>query len=210
MLWLFLFKIYFKKESKDYNINNDHPTQEIYKYLSMIISFYSFYSFIQDKHAIGSTIFWYFLASFVISYNVMDLTFYRHGETNIVWPIHHLFVIMLSAPLMALNTCYHQFAATFFLYEFGSFFFMLQWKVQNNWLNAVFVVIYIATRCWIGHILCTIHYTITMESSQLQNNDYFWNLEWAIMNVAVLILNGYFAFKSIKRICRKCCCRRSV
>ena len=206
LFFIFLYKIYYGEYHKrvGYNINGNSPVSEIHRY--SIIT-YCLFAFLFDSLSIVPDHYGMCGAAFVISYNIVDLTYFKNGETNKLWVLHHTITILGFIGTLYCHTYYIQWQMMC-LFEFGSTFFVYQLENQTireqPLLRALFVVVYVFTRL----INCFMLYQF-IACILFNEENYFSLMEklgyslWMFCNVIAILLNLWFANQSRKSILRQ-------
>eukprot|EP01083_Nonionella_stella_P180031 640895_1 len=134
-----------------------------------------------------------------VGYEVTDCTRYQRGTTHVVWPMHHVMFILMMVPLLYSDDVPWITIKFLFGYEFGSNLFMLQLRsraIQASYaLSMICVILYVMTRIWIGYKL----YTCWIDNILVDDSG---RVIQFVCCVLMLPLNGWLAYKSIKRIIR--------
>ena len=207
LFYIFMFKIYYGDyyRSIKYNINQLSPVSDIYQKLAVLSAFPAFFWF-QGKDIVH---YYYsvFGVSNCISYCLIDLTHYKHGQTKIAWFQHHLILMIGLLPNYFIDIFHFQ-TKMGGLYEFGSIIFCLLWRadtVKNNkYLRWLCIFAYTITRIW-----CMIElyiYLPVLFSNYNKDMDILTlmlRILFVVMNVCNFVLNAWFAMKAIKRECTK-------
>ena len=157
-LWMsffgFIYKSYYGEYYKSikFNMNQSSPASSIYQSTAVILCF-PVYLMNVDDHGFINYFYCTFFTSMVISYLLIDLTYYQHGKTLIAWLIHHIILIFGLIGNYVIDVFYIQ-MKMMFLYELGSLIFCQTWRretIKNNkLLRFICIMGYIITR-----IICT-------------------------------------------------------
>lgn len=202
LFWNFIYRIYYGSYYKEinYNINQKSPGSTLHSLSNVIFTVFAFY---YHDELVMNNMHRLIICWNTISYEVTELMYYQHGKTHISWVIHHTLTIIAFIPLVLSPVFYVQ-PKIYFCYELGSNLFMLQLgykTIKDDLMVSVFfVIIYWITRGVICYQLC-IFWGLMQESESeidyVSNSVYFW------MNVLILPLNGWYGYKSIKRLYKK-------
>ena len=94
-LFIFMYKIYYGRYYKriGYNMNQHSPVADFYRNLMTI---YCFPALFFDNDDVSNAHYSICATMIILSYNIIDSTYYKHGGTNKAWIIHHIITILAS------------------------------------------------------------------------------------------------------------------
>ena len=205
LFFIFMYKVYYGKYYKSigYNMNQHSPNAEVYKYLMAI---YCAFAFLFDEQHIANHHYSICAAAIAISYNFIDSTYYKHGQTHKAWIIHHTLCILACSGCLYCHTYYIQWQIMFW-FEFGSIPFVIQ--LENNQvrkmpsLRAIFVLTYVLTRLISCYKLYRfINYILMAQENHFNLLEICGYSLWIITTAFALMLNLWFAYKSMQSIFR--------
>lgn len=176
------------------------PVSTIYNH---IIILYGSFTFLCADEDIANPHYSICGAFIVISYNLIDSTYYKHGTTHKILLIHHIISILAIINFLFCNTYYIQMQIIFF-FEFGNFFFLFQSEnkqMQKEPIERIFfVIIYSCTRvmisCKVYQCFKYILFNHEIDSSLIYSE----YLLWIICVLFAVILNLWLAGQTSKSI----------